>query len=171
IANFFFQAEGGIRDFHVTGVQTCALPIYHRLWSRGRVGDRSLALGGRGRRGLLLRLRGSPLKPRVGLDCLGDLGRQSLAVRRVDVLETVQETPAVEQRGSVEVAALSGLVHGQLGASHLGGGALALEQVLELLGRELVLSRGVVVDQTQNFADRSEARRVGKNVEGAAGGR
>src|SRR5690606_36743301 len=25
--HFFFQAEDGIRDFHVTGVQTCALPI------------------------------------------------------------------------------------------------------------------------------------------------
>src|SRR5690606_39850016 len=28
---FFFQAEDGIRDFHVTGVQTCALPIYPML--------------------------------------------------------------------------------------------------------------------------------------------
>src|SRR6266511_3814694 len=28
--SFFFQAEGGIRDFHVTGVQTCALPIWRR---------------------------------------------------------------------------------------------------------------------------------------------
>src|SRR5690606_40768877 len=27
---FFFQAEDGIRDFHVTGVQTCALPILDR---------------------------------------------------------------------------------------------------------------------------------------------
>src|SRR5690606_40496177 len=27
---FFFQAEDGIRDFHVTGVQTCALPIWFR---------------------------------------------------------------------------------------------------------------------------------------------
>src|SRR5690606_39433984 len=27
---FFFQAEDGIRDFHVTGVQTCALPILNR---------------------------------------------------------------------------------------------------------------------------------------------
>src|SRR5215813_9606287 len=27
---FFFQAEDGIRDADVTGVQTCALPIYHR---------------------------------------------------------------------------------------------------------------------------------------------
>src|SRR5690606_41102965 len=25
---FFFQAQHGIRDFHVTGVQTCALPIW-----------------------------------------------------------------------------------------------------------------------------------------------
>src|SRR5437870_13106579 len=27
---FFFQAEDGIRDGHVTGVQTCALPISNR---------------------------------------------------------------------------------------------------------------------------------------------
>src|SRR5690606_40683450 len=31
IAGFFFQAEDGIRDFHVTGVQTCALPILKRV--------------------------------------------------------------------------------------------------------------------------------------------
>src|SRR5437762_7949800 len=28
ICSFFFQAEDGIRDTSVTGVQTCALPIY-----------------------------------------------------------------------------------------------------------------------------------------------
>src|SRR5690606_38735779 len=28
---FVFQAEDGIRDFHVTGVQTCALPIYFSI--------------------------------------------------------------------------------------------------------------------------------------------
>src|SRR5437016_12355166 len=27
---FFFQAEDGIRDWSVTGVQTCALPIFRR---------------------------------------------------------------------------------------------------------------------------------------------
>src|SRR5690606_40682052 len=35
---FFFQAEDGIRAFHVTGVQTCALPIWlggHRALSFG----------------------------------------------------------------------------------------------------------------------------------------
>src|SRR6266446_7668745 len=29
-SSFFFQAEDGIRDYKVTGVQTCALPISHR---------------------------------------------------------------------------------------------------------------------------------------------
>src|SRR5207253_7155753 len=30
VSCFFFQAEDGIRDGHVTGVQTCALPISGR---------------------------------------------------------------------------------------------------------------------------------------------
>src|SRR6267378_1372363 len=34
---FFFQAEDGIRDLYVTGVQTCALPIYCDI--AGRCGD------------------------------------------------------------------------------------------------------------------------------------
>src|SRR5256885_4406901 len=29
---FFFQAEDGIRDYKVTGVQTCALPISHHIF-------------------------------------------------------------------------------------------------------------------------------------------
>src|SRR5699024_11760952 len=29
---FFFQADDGIRDRNVTGVQTCALPIYGLPW-------------------------------------------------------------------------------------------------------------------------------------------
>ena len=32
---FFFQAEDGIRDRLVTGVQTCALPICEKLGFRG----------------------------------------------------------------------------------------------------------------------------------------
>src|SRR5207249_7100160 len=31
--SFFFQAEDGIRDRNVTGVQTCALPIYYKSFS------------------------------------------------------------------------------------------------------------------------------------------
>src|SRR5256885_11266364 len=32
---FFFQAEDGIRDYKVTGVQTCALPICHIGYAAG----------------------------------------------------------------------------------------------------------------------------------------
>src|SRR6266851_8061214 len=46
---FFFQAEDGIRDRDVTGVQTCALPIS----GRRRTGTAGPA-------GLLLRLRHAP---------------------------------------------------------------------------------------------------------------
>src|SRR5690606_40902632 len=37
---FFFQAEDGIRDFHVTGVQTCALPIWRGADLFDRTGGR-----------------------------------------------------------------------------------------------------------------------------------
>src|SRR6201988_5465793 len=35
---FFFQAEDGIRDLIVTGVQTCALPIYLFYYGTGNPG-------------------------------------------------------------------------------------------------------------------------------------
>src|SRR2546430_13335038 len=45
---FFFQAEDGIRDLTVTGVQTCALPIWiytqivqYILWSDGLASRRN----------------------------------------------------------------------------------------------------------------------------------
>src|SRR5690606_40414715 len=41
---FFFQAEDGIRDFHVTGVQTCALPILDGLVEQEGVGRRQVPL-------------------------------------------------------------------------------------------------------------------------------
>src|SRR5690625_6013593 len=51
---FFFQAEDGIRDGHVTGVQTCALPIFRPghepsdptdlLYIRGAATDLKLVL-------------------------------------------------------------------------------------------------------------------------------
>src|SRR5205807_3027532 len=37
LLSFFFQAEDGIRDYKVTGVQTCALPISGRQAARARV--------------------------------------------------------------------------------------------------------------------------------------
>src|SRR5688500_19588848 len=40
----FFQAADGIRDYKVTGVQTCALPICRALDLQRRGDDRSAAL-------------------------------------------------------------------------------------------------------------------------------
>src|SRR5256885_11955999 len=37
VDGLFFQAEDGIRDYKVTGVQTCALPISHCSNSRFRL--------------------------------------------------------------------------------------------------------------------------------------
>src|SRR5699024_11222469 len=50
---FFFQAEDGIRDRNVTGVQTCALPISHRklypalfnLYEQGLIHDNFAVIG------------------------------------------------------------------------------------------------------------------------------
>src|SRR5256885_11477249 len=47
---FFFQAEDGIRDYKVTGVQTCALPILEAGYDIGPVrGVLVLGTDGRGR--------------------------------------------------------------------------------------------------------------------------
>src|ERR1019366_1247330 len=54
---FFFQAEDGIRDWSVTGVQTCALPIWHR-------GRRDRGGGARAPRGGPFDLREDARRPR-----------------------------------------------------------------------------------------------------------
>src|SRR5687768_17688645 len=57
---FFFQAEDGIRDVAVTGVQTCALPIYIAVKLPAVLGDVAavalllFAYRARPRRGLTL---------------------------------------------------------------------------------------------------------------------
>src|SRR5205807_4966438 len=76
---FFFQAEDGIRDYKVTGVQTCALPIFSRAvepWPRAGCGgpsasargahSRSSCLPGRGRGGRCAR---RSEERRVGKEC------------------------------------------------------------------------------------------------------
>src|SRR5690606_40122317 len=63
---FFFQAEDGIRDFHVTGVQTCALPIL--------VSDRTNRCTPESRSKVMVYVTGSPAparseERRVGKEC------------------------------------------------------------------------------------------------------
>src|SRR5256885_10558735 len=70
---FFLQAEGGIRDYKVTGVQTCALPILAVGSSTRRIGQfpaRALAIATRcfcppdKSRGKLIALSASPVSQR-----------------------------------------------------------------------------------------------------------
>src|SRR5437763_8480559 len=64
ILYFFFQAEDGIRDTSVTGVQTCALPIcgWRRLDDRlhRAHGDAVAAARARGQKADLVRRAGGP---------------------------------------------------------------------------------------------------------------
>src|SRR5690606_40534091 len=89
VSFFFFQAEDGIRDFHVTGVQTCALPIspthchacrgaramprFDRLLITGAAGN----LGGELRRGLAPLARVRRLTDRAEMGPAGEIGRAS----------------------------------------------------------------------------------------------
>src|SRR6266446_7241570 len=42
---FFFQAEDGIRDYKVTGVQTCALPISDKLRAEIATAEKTASAG------------------------------------------------------------------------------------------------------------------------------
>src|SRR6266404_3769973 len=64
---FFFQAEDGIRDKLVTGVQTCALPILKDQW--GGAYDQRVELAKRA-----LRTFGAE----IGINEIGDAGFQAL---------------------------------------------------------------------------------------------
>src|SRR5256885_5610421 len=81
---FFFQAEDGIRDYKVTGVQTCALPISRRAiavavpaWAehRQRVGHHRPPLPGR--RGRRRGVRGIAADAAGRRACSGERDRKS----------------------------------------------------------------------------------------------
>src|SRR5260370_42548034 len=74
---FFFQAEDGIRDSSVTGVQTCALPIYHPRSRRRRcaAGGRAARRGGRGWWPASPGNRGCPATTRSGERRVGEEGK------------------------------------------------------------------------------------------------
>src|SRR5205809_1650026 len=86
---FFFQAEDGIRDVAVTGVQTCALPISSRVpvGPRRRAGALGVASGARAAPrdasaaddGLLWRIGCH------GVDAGREIGRASCREKSVDL--------------------------------------------------------------------------------------
>src|SRR5690606_39418682 len=75
----FFQAEDGIRDFHVTGVQTCALPIYFESDEEG-----------------------NRVRCRVRAECTGPTGVEMEALTAVSVgLLTIYDMCKAIDRGMV----------------------------------------------------------------------
>src|SRR3712207_7205062 len=92
---FFFQAEDGIRDIGVTGVQTCALPI------SGIVGMEAAILAGV--------LQVGSFAPYINLANLGNILSQTFACGE-RVLSLMEEKPAVEDGENAQEIAMGNLV-------------------------------------------------------------
>src|SRR2546427_13260923 len=92
---FFFQAEDGIRDLTVTGVQTCALPICQRgsmMRPYGRVcvsWRRSAAGSGIAVWAICWRARGRSEERRVGKSV--DLGGRRIIKKKKKIVKRVVE--------------------------------------------------------------------------------
>src|SRR5690606_39406941 len=98
---FFFQAEDGIRDFHVTGVQTCALPICRDF--SDIVGPNQQSKAEEWAQGFILRASSGYTAGTVGVgvDLLGQLGiKLDSGGGRINT-----EIGRASCRGRVEVAA------------------------------------------------------------------
>src|SRR6266436_7504035 len=74
---FFFQAEDGIRDVAVTGVQTCALPIF------GQAVREATLQGLNGRSRLLSEFHGKPLIINVWASWCGPCRKEMASLERL----------------------------------------------------------------------------------------
>src|SRR5699024_5864468 len=121
---FFFQAEDGIRDRNVTGVQTCALPIYAdpsglgQQLADGGAGDADLVgdlglpqpvevvRGGGAMEQMQVHRRpehGAPPLPRVGPQCAAGRSRPILRPRPVSAVANGTIVPHFCHRGKRSV--------------------------------------------------------------------
>src|SRR2546425_13370352 len=118
---FFFQAEDGIRDKLVTGVQTCALPISRRKAEQesGLCGNRQRAVRAGQRLDALRRCESSAWRPRETVRGRGDprMNVTTLALIGVVILVAALLSGLVERTRFPQVALflLLGLVIGPLG--------------------------------------------------------
>src|SRR5690606_39635041 len=85
---FFFQAEDGIRDFHVTGVQTCALPISSQL--ERPVRSRAISIDSSIRKAITMRVV-SGIQPTGSLHLGNYLGAIRNWVRMQDAMGRSEE--------------------------------------------------------------------------------
>src|SRR2546430_13019332 len=87
---FFFQAEDGIRDLTVTGVQTCALPISKPLYLRAPTS--TLSLGFRRYSGLAASRRQPEPSRSADLVRQGRGSRHPIARHRHGIMAWTQTT-------------------------------------------------------------------------------
>src|SRR5262249_59366018 len=99
---FFFQAEDGIRDWSVTGVQTCALPISRH--TTGRLAERTLDLRDQG-----IQLRRAGL---ADIDAVTSLGMQAIRfdAQVCGVAERPDTAAARSEEHTSELQSLTNLV-------------------------------------------------------------
>src|SRR5262249_58290096 len=102
VVRFFFQAEDGIRDWSVTGVQTCALPIYRGLHSAARTG-------------------GTLARAPLGATAAQRYGAPYWVVHRGDLQQALVDAVSQEDPKSV--------VKGKRGGGGGGGGAVKEQEV------------------------------------------
>src|SRR5699024_11355250 len=99
---FFFQAEDGIRDRNVTGVQTCALPISTGVWWYLRLFRRPNHVGpesARRARGRLERRLQARLRRRQKYRLRYFLAAQQHYVQRSEERRVGQEPSTGRERG------------------------------------------------------------------------
>src|SRR5699024_12878844 len=92
---FFFQAEDGIRDRNVTGVQTCALPISHSYQER------------------MIRLSRNVR----GVRCLGSVALElcEVAAGRADLFVTMRSSPWDHNAARIILEEAGGAVFTEIG--------------------------------------------------------
>src|SRR5699024_4600241 len=105
---FFFQAEDGIRDRNVTGVQTCALPILRTLIVGAGSAGPMIA------RQLKNNHDDAELLPVAFVD--DDISKQRMEMYGVPVLGQIKDIPTVVHNHNIEhvVIAIPSLKNGQL---------------------------------------------------------
>src|SRR5690606_34387133 len=114
---FFFQAEDGIRDFHVTGVQTCALPIsredgagYGPGRGAGLPGTPGAGAAGRRHRGRVCPYRGGRSALSALYVCATPIGNlEDVTLRLLRVLREVAVIGAEDTRRTRRLCARYGI--------------------------------------------------------------
>src|SRR5262249_58021293 len=99
VSLFFSKAEAGIRDWSVTGVQTCALPIWRRGEVRVRLGEIRIERERARERCLGLGAPSDPEERRAEVAPGPRLAGRELG-RALEVRDRLRRAPVVQEHGA-----------------------------------------------------------------------